>query len=167
MGISELSGVRGKGDGIFHLGEWPVLNTDWAPNLGEGCFPQERVGRRQELDGFSTSPELQPWRSSWSRPHWMIFTFSANPLKSATREAPEGFVLGMVSVLVPRRWILDSGILNSRLTTWILEEIFHFSLVRHRPVHIPHGSMYVEPSTPSRDQWQDHESLQPQEVPLV
>lgn len=55
------------------------------------------------------------------------------------------FALGTVSVLVPRRWMLDNGILNSRLATWILEEIFfHFSLVSHRPVHLAYDSMCVE-----------------------
>ena len=158
-------GKKGVAFSTLECGQcWTLIEP---PTWGKAQFSPRGVGRRQELDGFSTSPELQPWWGSWSRPQWMIFTFTANPLRSATTEPPEGFVLGMVSVLVPRRWILDSGIFNSRLTTWILEEIFHFSWVRHRPGHIPHGSMYVEPSTPSRDQWQDHESLQPQEVPLV
>jgi len=44
-------------------------------------------------------------------------TFTASPLRSATTEPPEAFVLGTVSVLVPRRWTLDIGILSSRLTT--------------------------------------------------
>lgn len=158
-------GKKGVAFSTLECGQcWTLIEP---PTWGKAQFSPRGVGRRQKLDGFSTSPELQPWWGSWSRPQWMIFTFTANPLRSATTEPPEGFVLGMVSVLVPRRWILDSGIFNSRLTTWILEEIFHFSWVRHRPGHIPHGSMYVEPSTPSRDQWQDHESLQPQEVPLV
>lgn len=45
------------------------------------------------------------------------FTFTANPLRSATTDPPEALVLGTVSVLVPRRWTLDIGILSSRLTT--------------------------------------------------
>lgn len=44
-------------------------------------------------------------------------TFTANPLRSATTEPPDALVLGTVSVLVPRRWTLDIGIFNSRLTT--------------------------------------------------
>lgn len=43
----------------------------------------------------------------------VITTFTANPLRSATIEPPEKFVLGTVSVLVPCRWTLASGILNS------------------------------------------------------
>lgn len=49
-------------------------------------------------------------------------TFTANPLRSATTEPPETFALGTVSVLVPRRWTFETGIPNSRLTTWILRE---------------------------------------------
>lgn len=45
------------------------------------------------------------------------FTLTANPLRSATTDPTEALVLGTVSVLVPRRWTLDIGILNSRLTT--------------------------------------------------
>lgn len=54
------------------------------------------------------------------------FTFTASPLKSATKDAPEALALGTVSVLVPRRWTLDIGILNSRLTTCNCERRFLF-----------------------------------------
>lgn len=72
----------------------------------------------------------------------VTFTFTARPLTSATTDPPEEFVLGTVSVLVPRRWMLDIGIFSSRLTTCMLEERFfaNTSVRAHSPTgaHVAH-----------------------------
>lgn len=110
--------------------------TPTEPQTGGGSsFPRRECGKEIRAGLILLSSSLDEVNDLGATA--MTFTFTANPLRSATTDPPEILALGMVSVLVPRRWMLDNGILNSRLATWVLEEIFFYiSLVSHRPVHI-------------------------------
>lgn len=106
-----------------------------------GCGEGIRAGLIPSI--FQVPPRTGPGGADDLDGTAMPLTFTASPLRSATTEPPETFALGTVSVLVPRRWTLDSGILNSRLATWSLEEsCFVFppnTSVSHTPVHLPTG----------------------------
>lgn len=137
--ISEMSGVGRKGDGFpAQEGSWIVPHTE-PDTEGKHIFLTVWEGDKNWINSqHLLSSTHVPGEANDLDAIAMIFTFTANPLRSTTTEPPEIFVLGTVSVLVPCRWILDMGILNSRLTTWILEERFFLNtLVSHRPVHTP------------------------------
>lgn len=76
--------------------------------LGEGTFFSQRVWEGDK-NWINSQHLLSPTHITWPGgvtdldATAVVFTFIANPLRSATKEAPEILVLGTVSVLVPRR----------------------------------------------------------------
>ena len=111
------------------------------PGCGEGFTDRGREEEKSWINSqylVSSTHRFCPAGADDWQSTARTFTFTASPLRSATTDPPETFALGTVSVLVPRRWTLDIGILNSRLATWISEEsFFSNTLVNHRPKHTP------------------------------